>query len=63
MDDNWWLYVPLSRGHSACGWAEHRWPKWLGGYDSWRKDKHPLFNQWRFVRDCEELNHATMLEF
>ncbi len=53
--DSSWLSVPVSRGRTACGWAEHRWPNWLGGYKSWSRDKHPTCNQWKFSKDCDEL--------
>ena len=58
-----WLSVPVSRGRSAIAWRENSWTPWLGGYAQWAKDKPPEFNSWRFVRDCEELERATMLEF
>ena len=61
--DDSWLSVPISRGRTACSWAESGWVKWLGGYDGWAKDKPPEFNQWKFVRDCDELHKTTMLEF
>ena len=63
-DNDNWLSVPVSRGRTACAWAEDgRLVKWLGGYESWAKDKPPEFNQWRFVRDCDELERSTELEF
>lgn len=61
--DDHWACVPVSRGYTACGWAEHGWPEWGGGYKSWAKDKPPELNQWKFSRDCTELRAATMLEF
>lgn len=62
-DDDSWLSVPVNRGRTACSWAENGWPNWIGGYKAWVKDKHPLFNQWKFKRDCDELAQSTMLEF
>ena len=62
--DDYWLCVPVSRGRTACAWAESgHFVNWIGGYNSWAKDKPPEFNQWKFVRDCDELLQSTMLEF
>lgn len=62
-DDNNWLSVPISRGRTACSWAESGWPFWIGGFESWAKDKPKEYNQWKFVRDCELLAYSTSLEW
>lgn len=39
------------------------WPGWLGGYQDWALNRHPLCNHFQFYSEVDELRRATMLEF
>lgn len=62
-DNDSWLSTPASRGFTVCAWVENGWVKWIGGYANWVKGRPAEANQYRFVKDCDELARATMLEF
>ena len=55
------IWIPSTT--SMLDAAGRAWPYIVGGYDTWRKGRHPMSNAYAFYGLCDETRLATMLEF